>query len=257
MTIDMNGLYSSMTDRTRMVIGEAALERLRTARLIIFGVGGVGSWCAEALVRTGCTDLAIVDHDAVCATNINRQAEAAAGNIGAPKVEEMRARLLAINPSASITAIHRAYTEATRNGFDLRSYDYVIDAIDSVSDKVLLIEECLSAQVKLYSSMGAAAKTDPTKVRVALLSKTKNCPLARTVRKRLRARNIPVDFPCVYSEELPVGQSVETAVRGGANPEELFGAKKRTNGSLVQVTGVFGFTLASLVINDVTGSTNP
>ncbi len=246
----MDNFYETMTDRTRMAIGEAALGRLRSARIIIFGVGGVGSWCAEALVRTGCADLTIVDPDAVCPTNINRQAEATAGNIGAPKAEEMRARLLAINPSAAITARRLAYGEASMREFDLRSYDCVIDAIDSVPDKVLLIGECLSAQVKLYSSMGAAAKTDPTRIRIDRLSKTRGCPLARTVRRRLRESNIEADFPCVYSEEPPIGESVETPGSG----EGRCGANKRTNGSLVHVTGTFGFMLAGLVINDLVKS---
>ncbi|MBN1498341.1 MAG: tRNA threonylcarbamoyladenosine dehydratase [Spirochaetes bacterium] len=249
----MDNFYETMTDRTRMVIGGTALGKLRTARIILFGVGGVGSWCAEALVRTGCADLTIVDPDVVCATNINRQVEATAKNIGAPKVMEMEARLRDINPSASITARSDAYGEASRHGYDLGSYDYVIDAIDSVNDKVLLIEDALSARVMLFSSMGAAAKTDPTMVRVALLSKTRNCPLARTVRRRLRERNCANDFICVYSEELPVGGSVEaSAVTGGIDPEGC-GKKKRTSGSLVHVTGVFGLTLAGLVINDIAG----
>jgi len=249
----MDNFYETMTDRTRMVIGETALGKLRTTRIMLFGVGGVGSWCAEALARTGCADLTIVDPDVVCATNINRQVEATAKNIGAPKVMEMQARLLDINPSASITALNEAYCEASRHGFDLGSYDYVIDAIDTVNDKVLLIEDALSARMKLFSSMGAAAKTDPTMVRIALLSKTRNCPLARTVRRRLRERNNAGDFICVYSEELPVGRPVEaSAVAGGIEPERC-GAKKRISGSLAHVTGVFGLTLAGLVINDIAG----
>jgi len=266
----MNDFYENMTSRSMLVIGEKALARLSKTRVILFGAGGVGSWCAEGLVRSGCTDLTIVDSDIICPTNINRQLQATAKNIGAVKVEELGKRLLEINPSAAITPLHSAYDERTCRSFNLGSYDYVIDAIDSLQDKVLLIEQCLASRATLFSSMGAAAKTDPTKIRIDLLSRTTNCPLARSVRQRLRKKNIAGDFLCVYSEELPVSPPPDAARAQednprGPGPEDFCaghddapvdrrGAKKRINGSLVHVTGIFGFMLCGLIINDMVSS---
>ncbi len=263
----MNSFYENMTHRTLMVIGQKAMDRLGAASVIIFGVGGVGSWCAESLVRTGLMNLTMVDSDIVCPTNINRQAQALARNVGESKVAELKKRLLEINPSAAVAARHETYDENSCADFDLGSYDYVIDAIDSIRDKVLLIEQCIEKDVTIYSSMGAGAKTDPSKIRIDLLSRTKNCPLARNVRRRLRQDKAFADILCVYSEELPAGQSHETISVSGAGLKpgddtelcldngdataERKGMIKRVNGSLVTVTGIFGFMLAGLVINDM------
>lgn len=267
----MNSFYDNMTHRSLMVIGSKAMERLGRTSVIIFGVGGVGSWCAESLIRSGLINLTIVDSDIVCPTNINRQIQALARNVGESKVEEMKKRLLDINPSAVITARHAAYDENSCADFDLASYDYVIDAIDSLKNKVLLIERCLAAGVTIYSSMGAGAKTDPGKIRIDLLSKTKNCPLARSVRRRLRKDGFSIDVPCVYSEELPVSPAAETVCGSGdcpcardratfcadhdEAPVDWCGLKKQINGALVHITGIFGFTLAGMVINDVSAHT--
>ncbi|MBP7735059.1 MAG: tRNA threonylcarbamoyladenosine dehydratase [Spirochaetes bacterium] len=263
----MNSFYENMTHRTLMVIGQKALDRLGTASVIIFGVGGVGSWCAESLVRSGLLNLTMVDSDIVCPTNINRQAQALARNVGESKVEEMKKRLLEINPSAAITARHGAYDEKSCDSFDLKSFDYVIDAIDSIKNKVLLIEQCLEKGVTIYSSMGAGAKSDPSKIRIDLLSRTKNCPLARTVRRRLRQDSASTDIPCVYSEELPVQPAAETVCGSGdcpcardrakfcadhdEAPIDWCGMKKQINGALAHVTGTFGFMLAGMIINDI------
>ncbi|MBN2159456.1 MAG: tRNA threonylcarbamoyladenosine dehydratase [Spirochaetes bacterium] len=243
-----------MTGRAAIILGGCAMKRLRAARVIIFGVGGVGSWCAEALVRTGLGNLTMVDPDMVSVSNINRQTQATSRTVGLPKVEELRKRLLDINPSASITAVRAYYDEKSSGSFDLAAYDCVIDAIDSVQSKVLLIERCSALGVKLFSSMGAAAKIDPSKIRSGPLSKTRNCPLARNVRKGLRQKNISADFSCVYSEELPAAPPAGSA----ASPDRAK-AKKQANGSLVHITGIFGFTLASMVINDIlhTGGDTP
>ena len=240
----------NITHRTELVLGRQALELLSTVRVIIFGVGGVGSWCAEALVRTGVLNLTIVDADIICITNVNRQLQATSQNVGRVKVEELAARLQIINPAATITAINRAYDEISWPSFALKDYDFVIDAIDSMNNKVLLIEQAQAAgRPVLFSSMGAAVKMDATKIRVARLEKTHVCPLAKHVRRRLRERDVATGFLCVYSDEQPVTRQIELPHEESSY--EFHGAMKRTNGSLVHITGVFGFMLAGLVVQEV------
>lgn len=262
-----DNFYRTMTHRVEMVLGGDAMARLSKARVIVFGVGGVGSWCAEALIRSGIVHLSLVDSDIICPTNLNRQLQATSRNLGESKVREIRERLLSINPDADIIALHRAYDATTSDAFDLGSYDYVIDAIDSIANKVLLIERCLALGVTIYSSMGAAAKTDPTRITIAPLSKTHGDPLARVVRRRLRERGVELDLPCVFSDEPALDPAAETICGTGAcecvHDRDAFnescdeGAtdwcamKKRVNGALVHITGVFGFTLAGMVINDI------
>ncbi|MFA6293719.1 MAG: ThiF family adenylyltransferase, partial [Victivallales bacterium] len=144
--------------RTELLLGKDAMKRIQDAKVIIFGVGGVGSWCAEALVRTGVGHLSIVDSDVVCPTNVNRQLQATSHNIGKPKVDELRERLLTINPEADIKAFKVMYDDKTCDQFNLSEYDYVLDAIDTLRSKILLIRLSLEAGVKLYSSMGAGSK---------------------------------------------------------------------------------------------------
>lgn len=255
-----------------MLVGKTAMERMATARVAVFGVGGVGSWAAEALVRSGIEAITLVDSDVVCSTNINRQLQATALNVGKSKVEELRKRLLEINPGARIEARHIAYTARTCGEFDLASFDYVLDAIDSLQNKVLLIERCLDAGVTIYSCMGAGAKLDPTQVKAGPLSRTRMCPLAKMVRKRLGKKCVSKEFLCVYSEEPPRDPTMETFCGTGqcacshspARPEntgqqpsdedspDWCARKTRVNGTAVHVTAVFGFTLAGLVIQDLT-----
>ncbi|HBC86553.1 MAG TPA: tRNA threonylcarbamoyladenosine dehydratase [Lentisphaeria bacterium] len=243
--------------RTELLLGKDAMQRIRGAKIIIFGVGGVGSWAAEALVRTGFMHLTIVDSDVVCATNVNRQLQATFHNVGKPKVDELKTRLLAINPEADIKAFKEFYDEGTSGEFDVSKYDYVLDAIDSLKSKILLIKKSLEAGVKLYSSMGAGVKLDPTQIRTVPISKTKNCPLARVVRQRLRKENIQGEFMCVYSEELPVENKGRTFCGSKVcacpdkDEENLCMAKAKINGTLVHITAPFGFTLAGLVIQDI------
>jgi len=219
--------------RNELLLGKDAVERLAKARVILFGVGGVGSWCAEALVRSGVGHLAIVDNDVVCETNINRQLQATFPNLGRAKVEALKERLLQINPDAQIDAIARLYNLESCTGFDLGSYDYVIDAIDSLSHKVGLIAQAMESGTTLFSAMGAACKLDPSRIRTASIWETQGCKLARVVRKRLRRRGVEGDCFCVYSEEL-----IESREEG-------------VHGSMVHMTGIFGFHLAGLVVRDV------
>lgn len=174
--------------RSELLLGNDVMERIAQKRVIIFGVGGVGSWCAESLVRSGIRQLTIVDSDRVCITNINRQLMATTETVGQVKVEALKERLLTINPSAEITALQKIFTQETAGEFDLDSYDYIIDAIDSLKDKALLI--MMATQLpssKFFSSMGAALKMDPTRIRVAEFWKVQGDPLARALRKKFKA----------------------------------------------------------------------
>jgi tRNA A37 threonylcarbamoyladenosine dehydratase len=218
--------------RSAALLGEKGMESLRTKHVIIFGVGGVGSFAAEALIRTGLTHLTIVDGDTVQASNINRQMPATRLTIGQPKVEALKARLLEINPEAEIIAKYEMVNSEwlMANGLD---YDYVIDAIDSVVDKTeLLLYASRVRACKVYSSMGAALRFDPTKVMTGELMSVKGDSLARAVRERMKRldRKPSKKIRCVYSTEQ--AQQCET------------------RGSLMQVTAVFGLTLASMVITD-------
>lgn len=236
--------------RTELLIGEAALKKLAETRVILFGVGGVGSWCAEALIRSGVGHLTIVDNDVICVTNINRQLQATAQNIGQSKVEALKARLLEIHPDADVAALQKVYNRETREEFNLASYDYVIDAIDSLSNKVDLIASAMETGVKLFSAMGAANKLDATTIRVDSIWKSQGCRLAKFVRKKLRQRGATGDCLCVYSEETLPSMEIESPEGEGDAWSET---KAQINGSMVHITGAFGFNLAGLVVQDVAG----
>lgn len=232
--------------RTSLLLGDAAVERLSRVRVIIFGMGGVGSWVAETLVRTGVFHLDIVDFDNVAPSNINRQLPALASTVGQSKVEVMRQRLLSINPEAEISAFNMLYTPDTADSFDLESYDYVIDAIDSLRDKVLLIQRATSSRCRFFSSMGAALKTDPTRIRVDEFWKAKGCRLAAALRSRFkRSGELPRrKFKVVYSDEIVENRGTDNDTY---STDKI--SKPTVNGSLLQVTATFGIILASLVIN--------
>lgn len=237
--------------RSTLLLGSETIESLRHIKVIILGVGGVGSWAAEALVRTGLIHLTIVDSDRVAVSNINRQLPATVDTVGELKVEVLRKHLLTVNPDAVIAAMPQAFTPENANSFNLGEYDYVIDAIDSLQCKAALINTVTAMKgVKLFSSMGAALKLDPTRVRVAEFWKVQGCPLARALRQRFkRSGQLPRrKFKCVYSDELVENRHTATPTPGGSQWDA---AKAAINGSLLQVTGTFGFTLASLVINDL------
>ncbi len=228
-------------DRTIQVLGEAAFARMQTARVILFGVGGVGGWCAEALVRSGVQHLTLVDFDNVNPSNLNRQLVATSANIGELKVEEMRKRLLSINPDAQITALPLRYSAETAEQFDFNRFDYVIDAIDSVVDKALLLTRAVVSSAKVFSSMGAGRKIDTSAIHVTRFGKVEGCPLARALRQRLKKMaaaeglftfNISA-IPCVWSPEL-----------------------KSDGGTIAPIVGVFGMTLAGLVVKDCLQTVN-
>ena len=251
-------------DRTILLLGDDVFNALQEARVILFGVGGVGSWCAEGLIRSGIGHLTIVDSDCVSVSNINRQLMATTKTVGRPKVEVLRERLLDINPGADITALQEIYSAETAERFHLETYDYVIDAIDSLSNKVQLILHATSLDVRFFSAMGAALKVDPSKIRTGEFWEIKYCPLARMLRKRFKNLNQypSKKFQCVYSPEvLPNIGAVSNSATENCQDDNMGEEatetstwdlrKAQTNGSLAHITGIFGFTLAGLVTQDL------
>jgi tRNA A37 threonylcarbamoyladenosine dehydratase len=249
--------------RLGLLAGAAATEELSRLRVVIFGVGGVGSWCAEALVRSALGRITIVDSDSVCVTNINRQSQATLATVGEFKVEALKRRLLEINPFCQVNAVGRVFTGERAADFDIDGADYVIDAIDSLGPKLDLIEYCAAAGVTLFSSMGMAQKLDPTRLRTADIWKTEGCPLARLVRSGLRKRGFTGHFTAVYSSErLPLQRGSGISCGSGKclcparerspdAPVEWCSSKKVINGSAVTVTASAGMILASLVLQDI------
>lgn len=227
--------------RMELLLGMEAVRHIQSKRVILFGVGGVGSWCAEALVRSGICHLTLVDPDVVAPSNINRQLMATTLTVGQPKVEALRDRLLSINPEACIEARQERFAAETAHSFDFDAFDYILDAIDSIDSKMLLIQLACQSKAVFFSSMGAALKMDATRVGVAEFWKVKGCPLGAALRHRFRkAHLMPArKFLCVYSEE-----------QLHNHPENPL-ASRQANGSVAHVTGTFGFTLAGLVIQHI------
>ncbi len=254
--------------REELLLGADMMEVIASKRVIIFGVGGVGSWCAESLVRSGIEQLTIVDSDRVCMTNVNRQLMATTKTVGKVKVDVLKERLLDINPAANITAIQDIYSAETAESFHLSSYDYIIDAIDSLKDKADLILRATKTDAKFFASMGAALKMDPTKISVAEFWKVKGCPLAAALRRKFKHnKTFPSKkFPCVYSEELlrnrgenkSCGTSQCLCPKAAEGPgradllnHEWCTSKAQINGTIAHTTAIFGFTLAGLLIQDI------
>lgn len=249
--------------RAELLLGTTAMELLAHSRVAIFGIGGVGSWAAEALVRTGLGHLTLVDSDLVCITNANRQVQATAFNAGAVKVQALAERLLELSPNCKIEPVQKVYSWKTRHEWDFRRFDYVLDAIDSLSSKVDLIASADGAGATVFASMGAACKLDSTQVRVASIWKTENCPLARRVRRGLREIGFEGSPLCVYSPEVVPNAGMATACGSHAclcpktsseedGPvHEWCSHKAVINGSLVHVTAAFGMALAGLVVQNV------
>ena len=272
-------LEQAIFRRSELLLGDETMSRITQKRVIIFGVGGVGSWCAESLVRSGIKQLTIVDSDRVCITNINRQLMATSKTVGQVKVEALKERLLSINPSAEITAIQQIFTAETAESFHIESYDYIIDAIDSLKDKALLILMATSSSrsgvdgkaPKFFSSMGAALKLDPTRIKTAEFWKVQGDPLARALRNRFKRDKVfpKRKFQCVYSDELLQNKGHNAtcgtekcmcpkAKVGPGDPSllnhEWCSSKAQINGTLAHITAIFGFMLAGLVIQDIVQS---
>lgn len=264
------GIERGIFNRAQLLLGSDAMERLNSIKVIIFGVGGVGSWCAESLVRSGISHMTVVDSDRVCITNINRQLMATVKTVGQVKVEALKERLLTINPMAEIDARQQIFSEETADSFCLDSYDYIIDAIDSLKDKRLLIEMACNTKAVFFSSMGAALKMDPTRIKVAEFWKVEGCPLARALRQRFkRLKRKPArKFLCVYSDELLENKGHNAScgtekcmcpkAKNGPGDAALLNhewcsSKAQINGSLMHITAIFGMTIAGLVVKDAVG----
>ncbi len=217
------------------------MERLEKSTVAVFGIGGVGSYAAEALARTGIGRLILVDYDIIDITNINRQVHATTSTIGLPKVQVMKERLLDINPDLEIVAFNEKYSIETKENLLSNEYDYIVDAIDMVSSKIDLIETATSMGIPIISSMGAGNKLDPTGFKVKDIYSTKICPLARVMRQELRKRGIET-LKVVYSEEEPMKINLEDSSRRKAVP-----------GSIGFVPPVVGLIIASEVIKDLSG----
>ena len=216
-------MEQEMQRRTELLLGKDNLEKLQSARVLLFGVGGVGSWCAEGLVRSGIRNITIVDSDQVCASNCNRQLMATSRTIGEVKVDALRQRLHEINPDANITAYQKVYNAETAEEFHMEEYDFIIDAIDSLKDKADLIlrATALPNHITFVSSMGAALRRDPFMIRKAEFFKVKGDPLARALRNQQLVEN------------------------------EWCTSKAQINGSLCHITASFGMAIAGIVINDI------
>ena len=229
--------------RTAMLLGEEALARLQTARVAVFGIGGVGGYTVEALARSGIGAIDLIDSDTVSVSNINRQILATHRTVGMPKVEAGKQRILDINPDCKVTTHPVFYTPETADLFDFTAYDYIVDAIDTVTGKLALVERAMAAETPIICCMGTGNKLDASAFRVSDISKTSMCPLARIMRKELGKRGIR-HLKVVYSQEealSPTGWEEEAAALG----------KRQIPGSVAFVPGAAGLILAGEVIKDI------
>ncbi len=229
--------------RTEMLLGEDAMEKLQNTHVAVFGLGGVGSWCAEALCRSGIGALTLIDQDTVGESNINRQLCATYSNMGKQKAQLMAQRLLDINPQAVITPLVMRYEAETRESFFAQSYDYIVDCIDLVACKLDLIETAQQRGIPIVSALGTGNKGDAEALKITDISKTLGCPLARVMRKELRHRGIN-HHTVVYSDEL---------AKKPSQPEEPPPGRRSVPGSLVWVPATAGMLLCSHVVKQIIG----
>lgn len=229
--------------RTEMLLGKEAMERLYESRVAVFGIGGVGGHAAEALARSGVGSLVLVDYDTVSLSNLNRQIIATCRTLGQYKVDAMKERLLEINPEIQVEARRCFFLPDNQQEFDFREYQYVVDAVDNVTAKLLIIRKAREAEVPVISAMGAGNKLHPELFRIAEIEKTSVCPLARVMRRELRKLGI-TGVKVVYSEEEPLKP------RGG---EPGSGSRKPIPGSAAFVPSAAGLLMAGQVIRDLAG----
>lgn len=228
--------------RTEMLLGSEAVHKLKQCRIAVFGIGGVGGYTVEALARSGIGTLDLIDNDTVSLTNINRQIIALHSTIGMYKTEAAKKRLLDINPNIKINTYNTFFTPENSGEFNFSQYDYIVDAIDTVSGKIELAVQADKANVPIISSMGAGNKLDPTRFEVSDIYKTSVCPLARVMRRELKKRNI---------RKLKVVYSKEEALSPKCESDEDSGMKRQTPASIAYVPSVVGLIIAGEVINDI------
>ena len=238
--------------RTRMLIGDGAMDRLARARVAVFGVGGVGGFCVEGLTRAGIGSLDLYDDDTVSESNLNRQLAALRSTIGRPKGEVLAERVRDINPACQVRAVRMFYLPQNADQVDLSQYDYVVDCIDTVAAKLELVTRCSALQIKIISAMGSGNKLDPTAFVVTDLSKTQGCPLARVMRKELRKRGIS-HLKVVYSTEEPRSpiRPIPAEAPAGSDTRPGSAARRATPGSISFVPAAAGLVLASAVVRDL------
>lgn len=244
--------------RTELLVGAEGIERLKNARVAVFGIGGVGSYVVEALARSGIGTLDLIDNDTVCLTNINRQIIAVHSTIGQYKVDVAKARVLDINPAAIVNTYRTFFMPETAAEFNFAAYDYVVDAIDTVTGKIQLVMQADAARTPIISCMGAGNKMDPTAFRVADIYKTSVCPLAKVMRRELKKRGIQ-KLKVVYSEEAPIVSSDYEAVyeedkqydTNISMGKKLCPGKKYVPGSNAFVPAVAGLIIAGEVIKEL------
>ncbi len=234
--------------RTELLIGRESLQRLQKARVAVFGVGGVGGYAVEALARSGIGALDLIDHDKVSLTNLNRQIYALHSTIGKYKTDVARERILDINPQAQVNIYHTFYLPETAEQFDFASYDYVVDAIDTVSGKLMLVQQAKEAGTPVISSMGAGNKMDPAAFMVADISETSVCPLAKVMRRELKKRGIR-SLKVVYSREKPLTPRAEYDEHAGVLQNE--NSRRQLPGSTAFVPSAAGLIIAGEVVRDL------
>ncbi len=244
--------------RTELLVGPQGLDRLKNSSVAIFGLGGVGSFAAEALCRAGIGRLVIVDFDDICLTNVNRQLHALDGTVGKAKALVMAERLRQINPQADIVPYKDFYAADNSDFFLSPGYDYVVDAIDHITSKLHLIRSCKESGIPIISSMGAAAKLDPTQIKVADIAETQKCRMARSVRKLLKRQGISKGVKVVFSTEEYRQQEVKDGgCKGNCicpnKDDQRFSCEHRRVilGSISYVPSIFGLTMAGVVVNDL------
>ena len=240
--------------RTRLLIGDEPLERLTRAKVAVFGVGGVGGYCVEALARAGVGALHLYDDDTVSESNLNRQIAALHSTLGRRKAEVMADRVRDINPACRVEAIPLFYLPQNADQVDLEQYDYVVDCIDTVAAKLELVTRCTALQIKILSAMGSGNKLDPTAFTVTDISKTQGCPLARVMRKELRKRGIQ-HLKVVYSTELPRSplRPIEAEAPSGTDTRPGTTARRDTPGSISFVPAAAGLVAAAAVVRELGG----
>ena len=231
--------------RTRLLLGNDAMEALKNARVAVFGLGGVGGYVVEALARSGIGALELVDHDTISLTNINRQLLATVDTVGMDKAEAAARRVRSINPDCQVNAVKMFYGPDTAHLFDFSKYDYVVDAIDTVTGKLALVQAAQAAGTPILSSMGTGNKLDPTKFQIADISKTSVCPLARIMRKECAKRGIK-HLKVLFSTEDPIPSDPDAA-----SLEEMPEGRRALPGSVAFVPSVAGLIIAGEVIKDL------